>query len=62
MSKYTTATIIQLEFLNIEEGKEILLTVPDNSSVAYTIRNFLHQHTGHVLTDIHIDHEFRKDE
>ncbi len=57
-------TIIQLEFLKVEDGKDVLLTIPEDSTaedVAYAIRNFLHENPGTVLTEAYIDHEFRKE-
>ena len=63
MSKYIGKTVIQLSFLNAVEGKDTLVTVPEDSSaedMAYIIRDFLHQHSGHVLTEVYIDHEFKK--
>ena len=58
-------TIIQLEFLKVEEGKDVLLTIPEDSTaedVAYAIRNFLHENPGTVLTEAYIDHEFRRED
>ena len=64
MSKYISKTVIQISFLNVEEGEDTLVTVPEDSSaedMAYIIRDFLHQNAGHVLTEVFIDHEFRKE-
>lgn len=58
-------TIIQLEFLKVEEGEDVLLTIPEDSAaedVAYVIRSFLHENPGTVLTDAYIDHEFRRED
>ena len=55
-------TIIQLEFLKVEEGTVYLVTVPEDSTaedVAYIIRNELHK-GGIVLTESYIDHELRR--
>lgn len=55
-------TIIQLEFLKVEEGENYLVTVPEDSNaedLASIIRNELHQ-DGIVLTEVYIDHEFRR--
>ena len=63
MSKYISKTIIQLEFLNVEEGDTILVTVPadsDAEDLAHIIRNYLHQNRGTTLTEVYIDHEFQK--
>lgn len=57
-------TVIQLEFLKVEEGTTTLLTVPAECTVgdmAYALRNYLHRNPGTVLTEVYIDHEFRKE-
>lgn len=54
-------TIIQLEFLKVEEGENYLVTVPEDSTaedLALIIRSNLHQ-DGVVMTDCYIDHEFK---
>lgn len=58
-------TVIQLEFLKVEEGEDVLLTIPEDSTaedVAYAIRNFLHENPGTVLTEVYIDHEFKRED
>lgn len=58
-------TVIQLEFLKVEEGETVLLTIPEDSTaeyVAYILRVYLHNHPGTVLTDVYIDHEFKKED
>lgn len=62
MSKYITSTVIQLEFLKVEEGKEFLVTIPaecDREEFAHIIRNYLHDGRT-VLTECHIDHGFNQ--
>lgn len=61
MSKYVSNTVIQLEFLKIEEGETYLVTVPEDSDaedIALIIRANLHQ-GGIVMNEIYIDHEFK---
>lgn len=63
MSKYITDTVIQLEFLKVEEGETTLVTIPaecDRDEFARIIRNYLHD-DGVVLTECYIDHEFRRE-
>ena len=63
MRKTICSTVIQLEFLKVEEGQTFLVTIPaecDREEFARVLRYFLHQ-DGIVLTDTHIDHEFRKE-
>lgn len=63
MSKYTMTTVIELEFLKVEEGQEYILPVPEDSSaedLAYLIRSELHQ-GGIILSNVYIDHEFREE-
>ena len=62
MSKYITDTVIQLEFLKVDEGETTLVTIPaecDREEFARIIRHYLHDGRT-VLTDCHIDHEFRQ--
>lgn len=57
-------TVIQLEFLKVNEGTTYLLTVPEEATaydLAYIIRYELHK-DGVVMTDCHIDHEFRRED
>ena len=57
-------TVIQLEFLKVEEGKTVLLNVPEDCTavdVADYIRQMLHMNKGMVLTDVYIDHVFKRD-
>lgn len=64
MSKYVTKTIVQLQFIRVDEGDEYLITMPEDSTaldLAYIIRAELHQ-GGVVMTDCHIDHEFRRED
>jgi hypothetical protein len=63
MSKYISKTVIQLEFLKVEENDHVLVTVPadsDAEDLAHIIRDYLHQNRGAVLTEVYIDHEFQK--
>ena len=56
-------TAIQLEFLKVEEGDTVLLTIPEDSTaedVAYIIRDYLHENPGTVLTEVYIDHSFHR--
>ena len=60
MSKYVTNTVVQLEFLRVEEGDTYLITVPEDSTandLALIIRSELHQ-GGIVMTECYIDHQF----
>lgn len=60
MSKLIANTVIQLEFLKVEEGKTNLVTIPaecDREEFARIIRQYLHAGSV-VLTDCYIDHEF----
>lgn len=62
MSKSINNTAIQLEFLNVEEGKTTLVTIPsecDRDEFARILRHYLSDGRT-VLTDCHIDHEFRQ--
>lgn len=57
-------TIIQLEFLKVEEGEEVLLTIPEDSTaedMAYAIRDYIHNNRGTVLSEVYIDHEFTRE-
>ena len=59
MSKLIANTVIQLEFLKVEEGETTLVTIPaecDREEFARIIRQYLHA-GGVVLTDCYIDHE-----
>lgn len=62
MSKqYVSNTVIQLEFLMVEEGETYLVTVPEDSTaedMALIIRSNLHQ-GGVVMTECYVDHEFK---
>ena len=58
-------TVIRLEFLKVGDGEDVLLTIPEDSTaedVAYAIRNFLHENPDTVLTEVYIDHEFRRED
>lgn len=60
MSKTITNTVIQLEFLKVDEGETSLVTIPaecDREEFARIIRQYLHAGSV-VLTDCYIDHEF----
>lgn len=61
MSKqYVSNTVIQLEFLMVEEGETYLVTVPEDSTaedVALIVRANLRQ-GGVVMTECYIDHQF----
>lgn len=64
MSKYISNTVIQLEFLNVETGDQSLITIPEDSNaedLAHIIRDELHA-GGVILTEIYIDHEFKKED
>lgn len=55
-------TIIELEFLKVEEGETYIVKVPednDTEDMAYIIRSELHK-GGVVLTECYIDHEFKE--
>lgn len=55
-------TVIQLEFLRVDEGEDFLVTVPEDSTaedLAYIIRNTLHE-GGIILTNVYIDHILRR--
>jgi hypothetical protein len=57
-------TIIQVEFLKIEQGETYIVNVPATDTaedLAYTIRNELHK-GGIVLVNIYIDHVFSIEE
>ena len=65
MSKYISKTVIQLSFLKVESGEEHIVTVPEDSTaedLARIIRNTLHLNPGTVLTEVYIDHEFKKED
>ena len=65
MSKYISNTVIQLEFLKVEEGEDVLLTIPADvtrEEFARIIRDYLHENPGTVLTEVYIDHEFRRED
>lgn len=64
MSKLIANTVIQLEFLKVEEGKTNLVTIPaecDREEFARIIRDYLHDGRT-VLTDCYIDHEFIRED
>ena len=64
MSKYVTKTIVQLQFIRVDEGDEYLITMPEDSTaldLAYIIRTELHQ-GGVILSEVYIDHEFKKED
>ena len=56
--KQTMKTAIQIEFLEVDPGREYIVDVPEESTaedLAYIIRNELHK-GGTVMTNIYIDH------
>ena len=60
MGKYVSNTVIQLEFLMVDEGETYLVTVPEDSTaedLALIIRSNLHQ-GGVILTECYVDHQF----
>lgn len=57
-------TVIQLEFLKVEEGTNYTVPVQENSSasdIATIIRNELHK-GGIVMTEVYIDHIFGRED
>lgn len=62
MGKCISTTLIQLEFLKVEEGETYLVTIPTDSTaedLAMTIRSELHK-GGVTMTECYIDHLFEQ--
>lgn len=56
-------TAIQIEFLEVDPGRDYIVDVPEGSTaedLAYIIRNELHK-DGIIMTNIYIDHIISKE-